>query len=163
LQRINSLARKTADIVEKITAYPLIVLGGAMVVVVLAGTFWRYVLNDPLLWTEEGARYLMIWVVLIGASVTMRHREHVRINVIFNLFPDKAKIAIRLITNIFMGYFLYILMVYGWQMALRSQVQVSPALGISMFWPILAVPLTGLFCLVQLILQVIIDLTGGEE
>ncbi len=163
MQGINSLARKTADIVEKITAYPLIIMGGAMVVVVLAGTFWRYVLNDPLLWTEEGARYLMIWVVLIGASITLRHREHVRINVIFNLFPEKARLIIRLMTNILMGYFLYILIVYGWQMALRSQVQVSPALGISMFWPILAVPLTGLFTLIQLILQVVIDLTGGEE
>lgn len=163
MEQINSLARKTADILEKITAFPLIIMGGAMVLVVLAGTFWRYALNNPLLWTEEGARYLMVWVVLIGASITMRHREHVRISVIVNFLPEKARLFFRLITNLFMAYFLYILTVYGWQMALRSQVQTSPALGISMFWPILAVPLTGVFCLAQLILQIIIDFTGGED
>ena len=163
MEQINSLARKTADIVEKITAVPLVIMGGAMVAVVLAGTFWRYVLNDPLLWTEEAARYLMIWVVLIGASITMRHREHVRINVIVNLFPEKFRIVLRIITNLFVVYFLYILTVYGWEMAQRSQVQTSPALGISMFWPILAVPLTGIFCLIQLVLQMVIDISGGEE
>ncbi len=163
MEQINSLARKIADILEKLTAVPLVIMGGAMVVVVLAGTFWRYVLNDPLLWTEEAARYLMIWVVLIGASITMRHREHVRINAIVNLFPEKVRIVLRLITNLFVVYFLYILTVYGWEMAQRSQVQTSPALGISMFWPIMAVPLTGIFCLIQLVLQMVIDISGGEE
>lgn len=163
MQRINDLARKASDILETITVIPLMIMGGAMVVVVVAGTFWRYVLNNPLLWTEEVARYLMIYVVLVGASVAMKHREHVRINVVMNVMPAIVQKIVRFLTNLLMAYFLYILITYGWQMALRARFQVSPALGIQMFWPMLAVPLTGLFTLLQLALQMIIDVSGGEK
>lgn len=162
MKKINAWAKTAREISNTIVAIPLVIMGAAMVVVVIAGTFWRYVLNDPLLWTEEAARYLMIWVVLIGASVAMKHREHVRISILIDLLPRKVRLLVQLITNIFVGYFLYILLTQGWQVAQRSSFQISPALGISMFWPILAVPITGLVTLIQLFLQTVIDFTGGE-
>ncbi|MBR6353142.1 MAG: TRAP transporter small permease [Oscillospiraceae bacterium] len=39
--------------------------------------FFRYVLNNSIVWAEEVLRYLMIWVVLVGAGLTTREDQHV--------------------------------------------------------------------------------------
>jgi len=156
---INKWARKISNIVEKITAIPLMVIGGAMVLVVLVGTLWRYAFNDPLLWTEEAARYLMIWMALVGASITLKRREHVGIEIVVNKFKPKIRKIIRVVINLFILYFLYILIIHGYKMAAGARSQLSPALRISMYWPLLSVPAMGVFTSIQLILQMIIDIT----
>ena len=44
----------------------------AMTGVTLSQVFWRYALNAPLIWSEEAARYLFVWVALVGAGLAMR-------------------------------------------------------------------------------------------
>ena len=157
VKMLEEIAR-ASDILERITAIPLMCAGGLMVVVVLVGTFWRYVLDNPILWTEEAARYLMIWMALIGASISMKRREHLGVEIVINRLPHKAKKVVQLVTSLFVAYFLYVLTVQGAIMAWDARVQVSPALGISMSWPLLSVPLTGLLTLIQLIFQVTLDM-----
>lgn len=151
-------AIKSSEIIEKITAWPLICIGGLMFAIVLIGTFCRYVLNSPLLWTEEAARYLMIWMALIAASISMKRREHVSMKLVLSRLPGKIQTCLIFLTNLGMLYFLYVLTSQGTIMALNARSQVSPALGISMFWPLLSVPLSGLLMLVQLILIIVIDI-----
>jgi len=105
--KTNVWARKISNILEKITAVPLMIIGGAMVLVVLVGTISRYAFNSPLLWTEEAARYLMIWMALVGASITLKRREHVGIEIIINKFKPKIRVIIKLIRDLFILYFLY--------------------------------------------------------
>jgi TRAP-type C4-dicarboxylate transport system permease small subunit len=155
--KVNILARKLSDFIEKITAIPLMTIGGAMVMVVLVGTISRYIFNNPLLWTEEAARYLMIWMALVGASITLKRREHVGIEFVVNKFNPKVQLIIKFISDILILYFLYILTKRGFIMALEARPQVSPALKISMFWPLLSVPVMGFLTSIQLILRMIID------
>lgn len=115
------------DILERITAIPLMFAGGLMVVVVLVGTFWRYVLNDPILWTEEAARYLMIWMALIAASISMKRHEHLGVEILINRLPVKARKAMQLVTSLFVAYFLYVLTVQGTIMVWDARAQISPA------------------------------------
>ncbi len=161
--KINNGAVWLADMLEKIVAVPLIIIGFLMVVVVLIGTFWRYVLRNPFLWTEELARYLMIWMALIAASISLKRREHVGLKLVINRVPQPAKKIIVMITQLFILLFLYYLTREGFSMVERALRQRSPALNISMFWPLLSVPVAGLLTGIQLILQMIIDLTAGEE
>jgi len=161
--KINYWAVWLADMLEKIIAVPLIIIGFLMVVVVLIGTFWRYVLRNPFIWTEELARYLMIWMALVAASISLKRREHVGLKLIINRVPQPAKKITVIITQLFMLLFLYYLTKEGFAMAERAKLQNSPALNISMFWPLLSVPIAGLLTGIQLILQMIIDLTVEEE
>jgi len=157
--KTNIWAKKASNILEKITAVPLMIVGGAMVLVVLVGTISRYAFNSPLLWTEEAARYLMIWMALVGASITLKRREHVGIEIVINKFKPKIRVIIKLIRDLFILYFLYILINEGIIMAIEAKDQLSPALRISMFWPLLSVPVMGIFTGLQLILQMVIDVT----
>lgn len=165
MNTIHRYASRASEILEKITAWPLIVIGGLMLAVVLVGTFWRYVLNSPILWTEEAARYLMIWMALVAASISMKRREHVSMQLLVSRLPRKARFVINFLTNSIMLYFLYVLTREGLAMALGARSQVSPALGISMFWPVLSVPASGFMMLLQLVLVMVIDIcnAGREE
>ena len=161
--KTKTMLIKAADIVENVVTLPLMFMGALMVLVVLVGTFWRYILNDPILWTEEVSRYLMIWLGLLGASVSLKRREHVSFLAVINLFPVPVRKVILLITKIFIGYFFYILTKEGWILAVNAGAQLSPALKISMFWPLLSVPLSGGFMLIQLVLQILIDLSDMKR
>lgn len=161
MQRINATAIFLSKVMEKITAVPLIIIGGLMLGVVLVGTFWRYVLNDPILWTEEAARYLMIWMALIAASISMARREHVSMKLLVYRLPALIRRIIETLSSLAVAYFLYVLTREGILMVISARSQISPALGISMFWPLLAVPLSGTLTLMQLILVLVIDWTGG--
>lgn len=54
----------------------------AIMCLTFAMVFWRYVLNNSIVWAEEILRYLMMWAVLIGAGLTTREDQHVCMDVI---------------------------------------------------------------------------------
>lgn len=163
MRKLRAFAVTASNVLETVTAVPLVIIGGLMLIVVLIGTFWRYVLNDPILWTEEAARYLMIWMALIAASISMKRREHVSMRILVNQLPAGPRKMIDTLTSLAVGYFLFVLTDQGITMVVSARTQVSPALGISMFWPLLSVPLAGALTLAQLVLNLTIDWTGGLE
>jgi len=59
-----------------------VLLFSVMVGVTAAGVFFRYVLNAALPWAEEADRYLFIWLTFVGASITMRRKAHIAVDVL---------------------------------------------------------------------------------
>src|SRR5467141_2185228 len=49
--------------------------------------FTRYVLNDSLAWTEEIARYGLMWLAFIGGAVVTRKKTHIAVELLGNLMP----------------------------------------------------------------------------
>jgi len=59
----------------------------ALGAIVFLQFFTRYVLNDSLAWTEEIARYGLIWVTFIGAAVVARKNSHIAVEAILHFLP----------------------------------------------------------------------------
>ena len=55
--------------VRKAVYVAVVSMFALQVIVVFAQVIWRFVLNDPCSWSEELARYLQVWIVLLAASV----------------------------------------------------------------------------------------------
>ena len=70
--------------------------------------FTRYVLNDSAGWTEEIARYLLVGVVFIGASMSVRKNNHIHVDVFYRLMPPWLGRAMATLVDIlrclFLGY-----------------------------------------------------------
>lgn len=49
--------------------------------------FTRYVLNDSLAWTEEIARYALMWLTFIGAAIVARKNAHISVEVLLHYLP----------------------------------------------------------------------------
>ena len=61
-----------------------------MAAVVFYQVFTRYVMNDPAGWTEEIARYFLVAVVFIGASMSVRKNNHIQVDYFYRLLPARA-------------------------------------------------------------------------
>ena len=69
--------------------------------VVFYQVYTRYVLDDPAGWTEEIARYLLVAVVFIGASMSVRKNNHIHVDFIYRLLPPKVGRALSTAVDIF--------------------------------------------------------------
>jgi TRAP-type C4-dicarboxylate transport system permease small subunit len=56
--------------------------------------FTRYVLNDSLAWTEEIARYGLMWVTFVGGAIVVRKNTHIAVEVLLNFSPPGAARAL---------------------------------------------------------------------
>lgn len=128
----------------------LLVIGvfGFLVVIVSWQVVSRFILRDPSDWTEELATFLMIWVGLLGASVALRLRAHLGIDVFVKKLPEKA----RAVTDVFgyaavAAFSIAVLMIGGGQLVREVWVhgQTSPALNLPMAWVYAALPVSGFF------------------
>ena len=72
---IDRFSRRTNTVIEQ----SLLGLGILMIGVVAAQVFFRYVLNHSLFWSEELARYILVWLTFLGASVAYRRGVHPRV------------------------------------------------------------------------------------
>jgi len=77
--------------VDKILANILIFIMSVMVINVLWQVFTRYIMGDPSSFTDELARYLMIWIGILGAAYVSGKNMHVAINVLPEKFSKSTK------------------------------------------------------------------------
>ncbi len=121
--------------VDRIVKAACMILLGAMTCTVFLQVFGRFILPRPFSWTEELARYLMIWGAFIGASSMIRTWENVYVDFFIERLPPGLKkaayIGIKVLILIFIVYILRITINVLPRIGIY---QTTPALGISMFW-----------------------------
>ena len=152
-----------ADRLAKITLFVIKILTGILVVTVLVGVFFRYVVRDSLSWTEELARYLMIWAALLAVSVGIKDKEHVGIQLLIKKFPPFLTKIITFLVYILTIVFLGVLTYKGYQVADKAKTQLSLALNISMYWPLMSIPVSGALAIIQQLIQTILIFKPGIE
>ncbi len=118
----------------------LFIIIGAMTLSVLLGVLFRYVLKAPLPWSEELARYLMIWGVSLGASIAFREGSHVGVTMLQDRFTKKYGKGLFQFAQIIIIIFMAIISIQGFILVSKLEGQTSPAMEIPMAWPYLAIP-----------------------
>jgi C4-dicarboxylate transporter DctQ subunit len=100
-------------------------------------TGWIYSTSlDVLTWTEELARYLMVWTVFIGAAIGAKLGAHVGVEAFINLLPPRFTRRCLLLGGVISASFSLFLVWYGLEVVQRitDTGQISPALEIPMFY-----------------------------
>src|SRR5690606_21805440 len=77
--------------------WALILLLAAMACIVFANVVLRYLTNDSLVWAEEVARYLMVWLTFLGAGQVLRFGGHIAIENLHDFLPGPAGRALRVL------------------------------------------------------------------
>jgi TRAP-type C4-dicarboxylate transport system permease small subunit len=151
--------KKVSDKLEKVTRIACVALGGSMVAVVTSGVIARYVMRNPMVWTEEIARALMIWTAFLGISIAVRQRSHLGVTLLAERMPILLQRLVKLFTDGLIMWFLIVLTVYGFKMVETGKAQIETATGISMSYFFICVPLCGLLTMIQLGVVMLIDLS----
>lgn len=115
----------------------------------------RFVINVPLAWTEEIAKYLMIYIVFFGSGLAMRNNQHIAIDFMVEILKGKSKVVLEKIILWICGIFSVFLIYFGSQLTFRVIEQSTPTLQYSMAWAYAAIPLGALLMLLNIIAALI--------
>jgi TRAP-type C4-dicarboxylate transport system permease small subunit len=102
--------------------------------------FMRYLFNMPLVWSEEFARYIFVWISFIGAGYGVRHGIHISMEFFFNKFSPSMRKRIAIFTNIIsIAAFAYLIPTAIRFTGAQDSIA-SSAMDIPMSWLFAAVP-----------------------
>ncbi len=133
--------------IDTFIASLLTLIMGLMVINVLWQVFTRFVMSNPSSFTDELARYLMIWVGVLGAAYISGKNMHVAIDVLSNKLTEKKQRNLSLIVHgIVILFSLLVLVIGGFRLVYITAVlnQNSPALHIPLAVVYAVIPISGL-------------------
>ncbi|MBC8400369.1 MAG: TRAP transporter small permease [Candidatus Marinimicrobia bacterium] len=134
---------------------------GLMTLIVLAVTwqvFTRFIIQDPSSWTEELARFLLIWIGVLGASYALRTRAHLGIDLITQRVGEAGRRRIKFTVYSVVILFAFFVMVVGGIRLVNltfSLNQISAAMGIRMGYIYTVLPISGSLMIIYSILFMI--------
>lgn len=133
------ILKKIDDKFEEYFAASLLVV---MTFLIFFQVISRFILNAPLAWSEESARYIFVWLIYISAALAVKRQEHIRVEIGLVLLKGKAKKIGYIITDIIFLIFSYFLVKDGIILVqkLTEHGQLSPAIGFSMNYVYAIIP-----------------------
>jgi len=151
VELMEQISAKVSRTSERIVQYTLVGMVGVMTVIIIIQVFMRYLFLYSLSWSEEVARYLMIWVSFLGASLALKYGFHIGVEFVINRIPEKMRGWVNLIAKIGILIFLIYFTIGGFRLSWAVRDQDSPALLFSMAYAYLSAPVGGLFMIIQLL------------
>ncbi|HZG19605.1 MAG TPA: TRAP transporter large permease subunit [Herbaspirillum sp.] len=102
----------------------------AETVVLLTGVIYRYALHDPLVWSDELASILFIWLSMLGAVLALDRGEHMRLTAIINKCSEKARIWLETVAALVVCIFVLMVIHPAVDHAVEQMPITTPALEI---------------------------------
>ena len=111
-----------------------------MVGLILFQILGRYVFNYSISWSEEAARFAMVWMTLLGAGLAMRNRTHVGIDVLIVRMPRIVQQVAKSASFLLGAWFLVVVILGSTSMISLGLIIRSTALQVPLALPYLALP-----------------------
>lgn len=124
----------------RINGWVLIILLAAMSILIFTNVSLRYLTNATIIWADEVARYMMIWMTFLGSGMVLRTGGHVAITNLHDMSTPPVQRVLRLIVTLLMLAFFLMFIWKGIEYALLMQRQLTPATRISFTWIYAAMP-----------------------
>lgn len=138
---------------EKVIRYLVLTLLGLMVIIVFANVVSRYYLQFSLAWSEEVARFMLVWLVFLGSFLAYIHDEHLGLDILVKKFPPLLRKITAVGANLLVIFALYAVMEGGYLMMIANFDWLSPAAEIPQGYIYVVVPLSCGLMILQTILK----------
>jgi len=161
---MRSFIRNIESLLENVLSVLMI----GMTLIVFVNVLTRYFLNTSIPWTEEGSRFLLIFVVFIGAVLAYIENGHLGLDVLVKSLPRKAGKIVVLLSHV-LSLIAMSLLTYGGIFLTSNTLKsgwTAPASGIHYGLIYLIVPITGVCLTILAISKIIIsalDLIKSKE
>lgn len=144
----DTLDRLIGAITETLVALLVV----AEVVILFSGVAARYVFHEPLIWTDELASMLFLWLAMLGSVVALRRSEHMRMTAVVSMVSAERRAFLDVFAVTASLAFLLIVLWPAYEFAYDELVISTPALDISNAWRAAALPIgSGLMILTALL------------
>ncbi|TWT05206.1 TRAP transporter small permease [Planococcus sp. CPCC 101016] len=132
-----------------------------LVTVVFLQVIFRFILNSPLAWTEELARYSLIWLTFLGAAYAMSLKAHIGMEFFVNLFGVSIRKILYIIATFASLIFFLLMVIEGYDLAMQGMSQTSPVLRIPMGMIYMIIPVSGIVLIINMASQFSKDFKSG--
>lgn len=149
---------------NQIEEYILMITFPLMLLFVFSATISRYFQIGSLTWAEEAARYLMIWLAFAGISLGFKKNAHLGLSFFVNRFSylgQKILYFVRAILILVFG----VLISYYTALIIINQMsnpQLSPSMGIPIWWVYLAILFGSIMIILRTIQMVVVAVKEDE-
>jgi TRAP-type C4-dicarboxylate transport system permease small subunit len=155
MNQFSRLIHRLVEIQIKLCNRLLLILGVAMTLLILLQVFFRFVIYVPFPWSEECARYLMIWMGMLGSVIALHQGRHIGVTFFMERLHTCLRKPARGLTLAGMVLFLGILCWQGILFSLFNADQTSPALEIPMIIPFGAIPVGSLMMILVMLAEML--------
>ncbi len=101
-------------------------------VLMFVEVFTRYIFAFPLTWSDEVVAIAFTWLCFLSAAIAVKHRGHIAVQVILNLFPAAVQRWVAVVTGLLVVGFLVLLVYTGFKIMLLVHHQTSASMGLPM-------------------------------
>lgn len=152
--RPPSFAASLESILGLVVEIPAAILVVAEVVILFAGVVARYGLHRPLIWSDELASILFLWLAMLGATVAFRRSEHMRMTAVVASAGPQLRAYLDVVATCAALAFLLLIVWPSYEYAYEESFITTPALQIPNWWRAAALPvgicLMAIFALLRL-------------
>jgi TRAP-type transport system small permease protein len=155
--RLDAFGNRLNWAIERVCAFLMAVL----VLTVWLGVIDRYAWALGTTWTEEFARYTMIWCALLAVPCGAYRREHIGLEFVLNFMPKHYRHILQLVLDLIGMAFFIFLTYFSIGMTMGGKSQHANIFGMTMFVPFASVPVSSALTVVQLIVTMVRDFPQG--
>jgi tripartite ATP-independent transporter DctM subunit len=141
-------------VVEPLAALLVIV----EIAILSAGVFTRYVLGNPLVWSDELATIVFLWLAMLGAVVAYRRGEHISLSVLVRRSPPRTRAILEAISSVVTAIFVIELMPATFKFFNQEVIDLTPALNVPRSYEVLAI----IVCLVLILVLALLRLSEQD-
>ncbi len=146
-------------------SWTLVIIFTVSVLNVLWQIFTRFILLNPSSWTEELARYLLIWLALLGAAYSVGRRKHLAMEFLYLKLGETGQLRLDIFIDCVVALFAISILIIGgnhlvsvtWKLG-----QISPSLQVPLAWVYSVIPLSGFLILIYSITGLAETIKGGR-
>ncbi|SES28051.1 TRAP-type C4-dicarboxylate transport system, small permease component [Salipaludibacillus aurantiacus] len=104
-----------------------------MFVLVFLNVVLRYLFSSGITWSSEVARYLLIWLIFLGAVLAFKENAHLNVDVLFKKFNQKTKKVVYILSSFLMLFVILMIFDGSLKTAITNINSYSPAAGVPMW------------------------------
>ena len=135
----------------KFLNFIIVAMFSCMSIAVFIQIIFRYLLHQPIYWSEEFPRFILIWLTFLGSAIAMKNRSHLSISLLTNRLSVKKRIAVQFFANLLSLLFISILVWGGIIITILTMPNRTAALQMPTGLVYLAVPVGGAIMIIYLL------------
>jgi len=131
-------ASRAQHVFGRLLGVPVALLVAAEIAVLLAGVVARYVVHHPLIWSDEIASILFLWLAMLGSAIAFQRGEHMRMTAVVGKLSPSTRAFLDVIATAAALAFLLLILPHAWEYAVEEAMMRTPALDLQNSWRVAA-------------------------
>lgn len=159
MHKLSSVVSILSDITNKLVSKFVMLLMFLLSLLLGVAVFYRYALNDSIYWSNEVARYMLVYIIFLGSTMAHKHKTHIRIDIIFSYISTKSRKYLEITISLFFLFFWILIIAGSIKLLPLFMMQTTATLQIPYAIPFISLPLSAviwiLYCLDDLLKEIL--------